>query len=119
MLVLPLPFVDDIVDESPPVLKDCCCFSEDDWLASRRREDFRCLIFEDIEEPIFMVFSTTLVFPKAESPALRAKGTVRPSERPRIASEMMRGLMRDRELDEFDDTDSASDRGVLNVLYDR
>ena len=29
---------------------------------------------------------TTLVFPRAESPAVNAKGTVRPSERPRVAS---------------------------------
>lgn len=40
--------------------------------------------------------TTTLVFPRADKPADRAKGTVRPSDRPRIASEMMRGLMRER-----------------------
>lgn len=33
---------------------------------------------------------TTRVLPSAESPAVRAKGTVRPSERPIVASEMTR-----------------------------
>lgn len=42
--------------------------------------------------------TTTLVFPSAERPALRANGTVKPSERPRIASDTIRGLMRDRVL---------------------
>jgi hypothetical protein len=42
--------------------------------------------------------TTTFVFPSAESPALRANGTVSPSERPRIASETIRGLMRARVL---------------------
>jgi hypothetical protein len=31
---------------------------------------------------------TTLVDPKADKPAVKAKGTVRPSERPMVASEM-------------------------------
>lgn len=42
--------------------------------------------------------TTTLVFPNAERPALKAKGTVNPSERPRIASETIRGFMRERVL---------------------
>lgn len=42
--------------------------------------------------------TTTLVFPSADRPALSAKGTVRPSERPRMASETTRGLMRARVL---------------------
>lgn len=40
--------------------------------------------------------TTTLVFPSADKPALKANGTVNPSDRPRIASDTMRGLMRDR-----------------------
>lgn len=36
--------------------------------------------------------TTTLEFPRAERPALRANGTVNPSERPRIASETIRGF---------------------------
>lgn len=42
--------------------------------------------------------TTTLVLPNADKPALSAKGTVNPSDKPRIASDMMRGLIRDREL---------------------
>jgi hypothetical protein len=42
--------------------------------------------------------TTTFVFPKAERPALRAKGTVSPSERPRMASETIRGLILERVL---------------------
>lgn len=42
--------------------------------------------------------TTTFVFPSAERPALSAKGTVRPSESPRIASETIRGLIRERQL---------------------
>lgn len=42
--------------------------------------------------------TTTLVFPSAESPALSAKGTVNPSDNPRMASETMRGLIRAREV---------------------
>ena len=38
---------------------------------------------------------TTCVLPSADKPAVRAKGTVRPSERPMMASEMMRGSIRD------------------------
>lgn len=33
---------------------------------------------------------TTRVFPSADRPAVRAKGTVRPSDRPMVASEMRR-----------------------------
>lgn len=39
---------------------------------------------------------TTLVFPSADRPAVSAKGTVRPSESPIIASEINRA--RDREV---------------------
>lgn len=42
--------------------------------------------------------TTTFVFPSAERPALSAKGTVSPSERPRMASDTMRGLIRERVL---------------------
>lgn len=42
--------------------------------------------------------TTTLVFPSAERPALSANGTVKPSDKPRMASDTMRGLIRDREL---------------------
>lgn len=42
--------------------------------------------------------TTTFVFPSAERPALSAKGTVSPSERPRMASETIRGLIRERVL---------------------
>ena len=42
--------------------------------------------------------TTTLVFPRAERPALSAKGTVKPSERPRMESDTIRGLIRAREL---------------------
>jgi hypothetical protein len=42
--------------------------------------------------------TTTFVFPNAERPALRAKGTVSPSERPRMASETIRGLILERLL---------------------
>ena len=43
--------------------------------------------------------TTTFVFPSADRPALRANGTVSPSERPRMASETIRGLMRTRVLE--------------------
>ena len=35
---------------------------------------------------------TIRVSPRADSPAVRAKGTVSPSERPMVASEMMRAV---------------------------
>jgi hypothetical protein len=35
-------------------------------------------------------YMTTLVFPKADRPAVRAKGTVRPSDNPIVASEITR-----------------------------
>lgn len=35
---------------------------------------------------------TTRVLPRADRPAVRAKGTVRPSERPMVASEMTRAV---------------------------
>lgn len=38
--------------------------------------------------------TTTLVSPRYASPAVRAKGTVMPSEMPMMASEIMRGLIR-------------------------
>lgn len=61
--------------------------------------------------------TTTFVSPRADRPALSAKGTVRPSESPRIASAMMRGLIFDLELlVELADT---SDGAVGKVLYDR
>lgn len=41
---------------------------------------------------------TTRVSPSAERPAVRAKGTVSPSESPIVASEIIRGSMR---KDEF------------------
>lgn len=40
--------------------------------------------------------TTTFVLPRADKPADRAKGTVNPSDKPRMASEMTRGLMRER-----------------------
>lgn len=52
--------------------------------------------------------TTTLVSPSAERPALRANGTVRPSDKPRMASETMRGLMRERVLPVLEDSETAS-----------
>lgn len=42
--------------------------------------------------------TTTLVLPNADRPALKAKGTVKPSDSPRMASDTMRGLIRERPL---------------------
>lgn len=61
--------------------------------------------------------TTTLVFPNAERPALSAKGTVRPSERPRIESETMRGLMRDLELLVLVASSSSREAESLKVSY--
>ena len=58
--------------------------------------------------------TTTLVFPNAERPALSAKGTVSPSERPKMASDTIRGLIRERELLVLPDSD-VGDEG-RNVL---
>jgi len=42
--------------------------------------------------------TTTFVSPRVDRPALRAKGTVNPSERPIMASDTIRGSTFDREL---------------------
>lgn len=49
---------------------------------------------------------TTLAEPSVERPAVRAKGTVRPSDRPIVALETMRGS-RGREGDEDEDEDDG------------
>lgn len=53
--------------------------------------------------------TTTFVSPRADRPALNANGTVRPSDRPRMASETMRGLIRDRVLPVLEDSDTGED----------
>jgi hypothetical protein len=40
-------------------------------------------------------YITTLVVPRADRPAVRANGTVRPSEKPIVAAEMRRASKRD------------------------
>lgn len=45
---------------------------------------------------------TTFVLPRADRPAVRAKGTVSPSESPIMASDITRGFIRD-DLDEEED----------------
>lgn len=58
--------------------------------------------------------TTILLSPNADRPALSANGTVKPSERPRIASEMTRGFIRDDSgSDSF--CDSACSRSRQHV----
>lgn len=54
---------------------------------------------------------TTFVLPIVDNPAVSAKGTVKPSERPIMASEMTLGSMRVLLLD-FDASFSSSPRSV-------
>lgn len=58
--------------------------------------------------------TTTLVSPSADRPALRAKGTVKPSDSPRMASDMIRGFIFERGPFEL----GVSSRSDPNVWYD-
>lgn len=51
---------------------------------------------------------TTLVFPSAERPAVRANGTVRPSERPMVASDNTRAVTWKPRRGEFCDSRSTA-----------
>ena len=64
---------------------------------------------------------TILLLPRADSPAVRAKGTVRPSERPIVASDITRGSIELRELDgactdEFD-ANGSTPVSILSRKY--
>jgi hypothetical protein len=64
---------------------------------------------------------TILLLPRADSPAVRAKGTVRPSERPIVASDMTRGSIELCELDgactdEFD-ANGSTPVSILSRKY--